>query len=416
MMPDTILFHARRVGSARRLLAIASLFLAAAAFAAEAAAPVLLISMDGFRWDYTERYAQQTPHIRQLAREGVAAQGLIPVFPSNTFPNHYALVTGLYPSHSGMINNRMFDARLGAAFVYTQRSSAQDSRWWGGEPIWITAVLQGRTSVCSFWPGSEAEIKGVHATHWKPYDYSIPFETRLDELIGWMKQPTPPCIATLYLEEGNSAGHRYGPDSAELAETLRMLDGRIEAIASRFKAEGIPVNLVLVSDHGMTPCGPDQVVLLDDYIDVSQVQVDFDETTCGLRPAAGVSIEALLKQLAAMPHAKVYQAKDLPPRLHVDPANPRVPPLWILPDEGWQVQRRSVFAQMKEHFVRGQHGYDPALPSMHGILIAHGPAFRSGVTLPEVENVHVYNLLCAAAGLKPAPNDGDDRLVKAALK
>lgn len=400
------------------LLALAAAVFSSTASAAETPTPVLLISMDGFRWDYTERYPEQTSHIQQLAREGVAAKGLIPVFPSNTFPNHYALVTGLYPSHSGIINNRMFDAQLNAAFVSSQPASSRNSRWWGGEPVWITAVLQGKKSACSFWPGSEAEIKGVHATHWKPYDYSIPFEKRLDELVGWMKQSAElrPCIATFYLEESNSAGHRFGPDSPELADTLRLLDGRLAAITSRFKAEGIPLNLVLVSDHGMTPCGPDQVVVLDDYINVAEVQVDFEETTCGLRPGPGADIEALMRQLSRMPHAKAYLAKDLPPHLHVDPANPRVPPIWILPDEGWQVQRRSIFAQMKDHFVRGQHGYDPALPSMHGILIANGPAFRSGVTVPEVENVHVYNLLCALAGLKPAPNDGDDRLVKGMLK
>jgi predicted AlkP superfamily pyrophosphatase or phosphodiesterase len=380
-------------------------------------APVLLISLDAFRWDYCDLYPAQTPHLRQLAHEGVRAEGLIPVFPSNTFPNHYTIATGLYPSHSGMVNNRMYDVQLGEKFVYKDHASAIDSRWWGGEPIWITALKQGRRSACYFWPGSEAPIQGRQATFWKPYDYSIPFERRLDELIGWLKLPANerPSVIAFYLEEANSVGHKYGPDSSELAATLKMLDGRIGEIMDRAAAEHVPLNFVVVSDHGMTPTNSDRVVLLDDYIDLKTVQVDFEETVAGLRPKPGASVDELVTKLHRMPHMRVYRASELPPRLHVDPKSPRVPPIWILPDEGWEIGERSLYLLVKEHFLKGEHGYDPAFKSMHGILIASGPAFRHGVTVPEVENVHVYNLLCAAAGLQPAPNDGDDRLVKAAL-
>jgi hypothetical protein len=52
---------------------------------------------------------------------------------------------------------------------------------------------------------------------------------------------------------------------------------------------------------------------------------------------------------------------------------------------------------------------------MGATFIANGPAFRHGVVIPSFENIHIYNLLCAVLGLKPAPNDGDDRLVHAAL-
>jgi predicted AlkP superfamily pyrophosphatase or phosphodiesterase len=195
-----------------------------------------------------------------------------------------------------------------------------------------------------------------------------------------------------------------------------MLDQRVATIETRLAEEKIPVDFVLVSDHGMTSCGPDRVVILDDFIDLKLVQVDFDETVAGLRPAPGVELSTIRQRLSSMPHVRVYRAEDLPPRFHVDPKNPRVPPVWILPDEGWQVLRGAMFARLKSKFLKGQHGYDPAYPSMHGIFIASGPDIRAGVTVPDVENVHIYNLLCALAGLKPAPNDGDDRLVKAALR
>lgn len=381
-------------------------------------APVLLISFDAFRWDYCAQHPNETPHFRQLASEGVKAEGLIPVFPSNTFPNHYAIATGLYPSHSGIVNNHMFDPTLGEKFVYKDTKSARDSRWWGGEPIWITAVKQGRKSACYFWPGSEAEIEGVHATYWKPYDYSVPFAKRLDELVEWLKLPPAerPAVITFYFEETNSAGHKFGPESPELAKTLHALDAELGTMLDRFEAEHVAVNLVLVSDHGMAPTDPKKVVWLSDYIDMATVQVDFDATVGGIRPKPGTDIAKLMANLSRMPFMHVYQAEDLPARLHVDPKNPRVPPIWIMPDEGAEIQEKSAFKALIGQMLKGEHGYDPAFTSMHGLFIAHGPAFRQGVTVPEVENVHIYNLLCAAAGLKPAPNDGDDRLVRAALK
>ena len=382
--------------------------------------PLILVSMDGFRWDYCALHPDETPNLRRLARDGVTARGLIPVFPSNTFPNHYSLVTGLYPSHHGIVNNDCYDPTLGTIFHYKSPMSVRDPRWWGGEPIWVTAVLQGRKSASSYWVGSEAEIKGVRPTFWRPYDYyDNPFEKRLDELSRWLHLPPAerPAVIAFYLEETNAAGHKFGPDSPELVAAVKLLDARVGAIAARLAAEGIAANFVVVSDHGMTSCSPDRTLLLDDYLDLAKVQVDFQEPCVGLRPLEGTDMPAMMRALEKLPpQAKAYRAADLPARFHVDPANPRVPPVWIVPVEGWQVMRRSLFTAMLPTFLKGQHGYDPAFASMRGLFIANGPSFRHGVTLDEVENVHVYNLLCAAAGLKPAPNDGDNRLVKAVLR
>ena len=380
--------------------------------------PLLLISMDAFRWDYCALYPEETPHLRQLMREGISSRSLIPVYPSNTFPNHYSIVTGLYPAHHGIINNHMFDPGLGQFFHYNQPASVHDDRWWGGEPIWVTAVKQGQKSASSFWVGSEAMIQGLRPSFWKVYDYSIPFEKRLNELIGWLRLPAAqrPAVITFYLEETNTAGHNFGPNSSGLAAAVKLLDGRIGALLDRLKAEGQSLNLILVSDHGMTPTSMDQVVILDDYIDLKRVQVDFDETAAGLRPLPGNDTAAVMRDLSALPHAKVYRREDLPPRFHLA-GNPRIPEVWIVPDEGWFVMRRAQFENVKPRFNKGQHGYDNALESMHGILIAHGPSFKSGgMVVDSVENVHLYNLMCAALHLVPAPNDGDDRLVRAMLR
>ncbi len=375
---------------------------------------VLLISMDAFRWDYIERHPQETPHLRQMIATGGTGE-LIPVFPSNTFPNHYAMATGLYPSHHGIINNEFFDPDTGEFFHYNQTAIVRASHWWRGEPVWVTAVRQGRPSAASFWPGSDVEIGGYRPTYWKTYDAKLPYMERVEELFSWLHLPPEkrPAVITLYLEETNSAGHKFGPDSPELAAAVKLMDDRVGGILQRASAEQIPLNIVLVSDHGMTKISTERVVLLDDYIAPGTTQIDFDGAVAGLRPIDG-DVTGLLRRLEPLQHAKAYSREDLPARLHIT-GDPRNPPVWVLAEDGWEIYFRSKFALYQMKFNAGDHGYDPAIRAMHGILITHGPAFRSHVNVGAVDNINVYNLVCAAAGLQPAPNDGDDRLVRAML-
>lgn len=382
--------------------------------------PLVLISLDGFRWDYAARYPEATTQLRELQQTGVSARSLIPVFPSNTFPNHYSIVTGLYPAHHGITNNTMFDAELGEMFYSHRREAVQASRWWRGEPIWVTAAKAGLRSGSLFWIGSEAPIHGVRPTFWRPFDPHLPFATRLDDLVRWLTLPEAerPALVTFYIEEANSVGHRFGPDAPELAATIAQIDAQIREIRSRLQAAKIEANYVIVSDHGMTSSGSDRVVVLDDHLDLGTIQVDFEGSVAGVRPSGSATVEDTLRALATLPPgAKAYRAAELPAHLHVDPLGSRTPPIWIVPAEGWHVMTRASLHKASAQFPRGQHGYDPTLPSMQGILIATGPSFKSsGETIDSVENVHVYNLLCAVLGVPAAPNDGDDRLVRTMLK
>ena len=409
----------------RRLIALAacSVGCAASAVAAEPAPPrdpVVLVSLDGFRWDYCDLHPAETPTLRRLRREGVSARGLVPVFPSNTFPNHYSIVTGLYPAHHGIINNKMIDPRSGEFFRFNSPQSSREPQWWGGEPIWITAVKQGRVSACSYWPGSEAEIGGTRATHWRPFDYfERTFDQRLETFAAWFELPTTPrpAVATFYIEEANARGHYQGPGSPELIATLKQIDAQVAALQARLARAGVTPNFVLVSDHGMTATANARRLILDDYVDLATIQIDDGGSTVGLRPLGGTDLATLERALARMPHAKIYRAENLPAHFRLT-GHPRIPPLWILPDEGWRVDTRATAADSdrRNRPIVGDHGYDPALASMRGIFIAHGPVFKRGVVLDEVENIHIYNLLCAVAGLTPAANDGDDRLMRAALR
>ena len=393
----------------------------AAALGAADQAPLILISIDGFRWDYTERYAAEAPTLRRLQREGASAKSLVPVFPSNTFPNHYTLVTGLYPANHGIVNNDFFDPKSGTIFRFNQPGAAGDPRWWGGEPIWVTAILQGRKAATAFWVGSETEVKGIRPTFWQKFNYRIPFPERLDELIRWLKLPPAerPSVVTFYLEETNSAGHRYGPDSAEVAAAIRLSDTRISEILARLAAEAIESNVIIASDHGMTATSLDRVIILEDHVARDSVQVDADGSAMALRPLRG-DARSLVRAFQHVRHARAHLAEELPSHLRLA-GNDRISPVWVLPDEGWHVVTRATYDRLRANYrvngyLQGDHGYDPALPNMHGILIAHGPAFRPGARAGSVENVHLYNLMCAVLGLRPAANDGDDRLVRAFLR
>ena len=400
-------------------LLIASLIFAAWGKAASLP-PLILISLDGFRWDYTELFPAESRTLRTLQREGVMARGLVPVFPSNTFPNHYTLVTGLYPARHGIVNNDFFDPESGGFFRYNQPAIVADAKWWGGEPIWVTAIKQGRKAAASFWVGSEAVIGGVRPTFWRNYDGSVPFEKRLDEVARWMALPDGerPDLIVLYLEDANGAGHQHGPASPEVATAIRRLDARIATLLECVRNAGHEPNVIIVSDHGMTATSPQRVIHLEDHLDVKTVQVDADGSVAALRPLDG-DVEKVMRALRHVPHATAYRVEDLPAHFNFR-GSPRIAPIWVLPEEGWHLVRRTTFERLKARYayagyLPGDHGYDPKIKNMHGVLVAHGPAFRRGAVLPEVENIHVYNLMCAVLKLKPAPNDGDERLVQAAL-
>lgn len=377
--------------------------------------PLLIISLDAFRWDYTELHPEQTPVLRRLKAEGGSARSLISVFPSNTFPNHYSIVTGLRPEHHGLINNLMFDPVRGEFFRMGLPKLAGEPGWWGGEPIWVTAVLQGRRSACSFWVGSEAEIHGARPTFWKPFDYSLPFADRLRELVGWLSLPAGerPDVVTFYLEETNSVAHTFGPDAPETLAAIHLLDTEVGRILQELGRAGVEPNLVIVSDHGMTRVRPERCVALDDFIDLSSVQLDFTGPVAGLRPRPGVTVAEVMAKLAILPAGAVALRKeDLPARFHLEGDNPRIPPIWVLPQEGgWAAPRQALADWLAK--TRGEHGYDPRLRDMQGTLIVHGPDLVTGGKVIEAtENIHLYNLFCALLHLTPAPNDGDNRLVR----
>lgn len=367
---------------------------------------VILVSIDGFRADYLDRGL--TPNIAALAAEGVRAQSMRPSFPSVTFPNHYTLVTGLYPDHHGVVNNTMEDPAMPGK-VFTA-ADARDERWWDeATPIWITAQRQGLHTATMFWPGSDVAIHGTLPDRYVPFDKSVSAEKRTDTMLNWLDLPPDqlPAFITLYFDQVDSAGHAGGPDSDQVNKALQTVDAAIGRLLDGLKKRGLAdrVNLVIVADHGMEANSPQRVVYLDDLVDAKIVHVEATGLVTGLRAEPGheAAVEGAL--LKPHDHMQCWRKADIPPRLHYG-ANPRVPAIVCLAEPGWAIWTHAFIASLKGGFVYGMHGYDPADPLMGALFIAEGPSFRKGMVHPTFDNVDVYPLLTHLLAIKPEPNDG----------
>ena len=385
--------------------------------APNATGPLILISIDGFRWDYLEKY--DAPVLKQLAQQGVRAERLIPSFPSLTFPNHYTIVTGLRPEHHGIIANNFYDPDLHEFFNFKTNETSTDPRWWaGGEPVWITAEKQGVRSACFFWPGSESENHGRRASYFKKFDKSLSCFQRVDGVLAWLdlSPELRPRFCTLYFDLVDSKGHLFGPDAPETAAAVKEADDAIGRLLTGLTKRGgrAQTDLVIVSDHGMEPVSADQTILLDDYVELNSIDIDFAGANAGLRPKTGTPGELVAKLRGKHPQLKVWLREEVPETLHYR-ANGRIAPVVLSAAPGWTILSRDFLRIKRLTFERGAHGYDPAAPNMGALFIANGPTFQRGRVIGAVENIHIYNLLCAALGLKPAPNDGDDRLVHEVL-
>jgi predicted AlkP superfamily pyrophosphatase or phosphodiesterase len=379
--------------------------------------PLILISIDGFRWDYLQKY--DAPTLRELAAAGVHATRMTPSFPSLTFPNHYTLVTGLRPEHHGIVGNYFYDPVLQASFGYKSHEAAVDGRWWeGGEPIWITAEKQGLRSACFFWPGSEAKIHGFQASFYKPFLKVLTCTERVDGLLEWLALPPAqrPKLATLYFDIVDTKGHDFGPDAPETGAAVKEVDTAIARLLAGLTRLGqrATASLVIVSDHGMEPVSADRVILIDNYVNPNSLIMDFAGPNAALRPKTGTAEELAAKFRGKNPQLSVWLRAEVPERLHYR-ASDRIDPVILSAAPGWYITTRDFVRVKRLTFEKGAHGFDPATPNMGALFIASGPAFRHGVEIPDFENIQVYNLLCAALGLKPAPNDGDQRLVREAL-
>jgi hypothetical protein len=366
---------------------------------------LILVSIDGFRWDYLDIH--EAPALNAIATRGVRVTKMQPVYPSKTFPGHLTLATGLPPAQHGIVDNNFCDSDRGEC--YRLGDGRKDSTWIHGTPIWNLVELHGYKAATYFWPESDARIGGQVPTYHYHYAKPAPYAARVEQVLDWLALPEParPRLITLYFSSVDSMGHRHGPNSKEVAEAIAEVDGLIGDLWARAQATLDDVNLLVVSDHGMAE------VRSEAAIDVSALpetfgfkhmnggtrvayyrdedDADVDELRSALEAAANGRYQVLDQEILS---ARGVEMSATTPDLIIETAPPAIFRNQ-LDGEGW---------------VGGTHGYPATeVDDMAAFLIGAGPAFKTGVVIPEIQQIDVYPVAARVLGispLQPLPSDG----------
>lgn len=359
----------------------------------------ILLSLDGFRADFLQRGL--TPTFSKFIANGISPLWMLPSFPSVTFPNHYTMATGLYPESHGIVGNTFWDPAMREEFSYAKKKQSMQAKWWGGEPIWVTAEKQGVRSAIHMWPGSEAHIGGIDISHVDKYNGAEKLENKVRKIMGYLDLPgrehadfptlsnsqQRPQFIAAYVPVVDSDGHKYGPNSTEIRETIANVDDMLAKMLSGIQERNLTniVNVVIVSDHGMATTDVSRLVQLEDLISTDKIEHTDGWPLYGLRPKDPDETQKLYKQLKAkvkdIPNLEVYlRDEDMPERYHFS-NNPRIAPLWIVPKAGWAIVTKDEFDVQRAlkngevYHPRGLHGYDHEHPLMRAVFAARGPAF-----------------------------------------
>lgn len=361
---------------------------------------VILISADGFRYDYAEIYHAR--HLLALSDGGVKAEAMLPSYPSVTFPNHYSMVTGLYPSHEGLVNNAFYDANLKKFFSYKGKT-ANDSTWYnGGTPLWVLAEQQKMLSASFYWVGSEARVKGVRPTYYYNYNEKIDIRDRIQTVVNWLSLPAEkrPHLITFYFPQVDHEGHKHGPNSPEVADAVHFVDSSVYELTKAVRATGLNVNFIFVSDHGMTKADIEHPITMPAGIDTSKFIVSGDGLLVELYAKDPGYIQSTYNQLLSnlTTDYAVYLKTNVPEKLHYgakDDLLNRIGDILLIPN--WP----KVFNLYKSKFTTiGWHGYDATVvKDMGATFYAWGPAFKNHLTIAPFENVDIFPMINQVLGL-----------------
>jgi predicted AlkP superfamily pyrophosphatase or phosphodiesterase len=348
---------------------------------------VIMISIDGFRYDYAEKFKAE--HLLQLSGAGVRATAMQPCYPSLTFPNHYSIITGLYPAHHGIVDNTFYDRKRKQEYKVSNKPVVEDGSWYGGTPLWVLAEQQHMLSASYFWVGSESAIQHTYPTHYFNYHEKTGINERIQTVVNWLSLPDSlrPHMITFYFPEVDHQGHMYGPDSDSTRAAVQFVDAAIGRMVAEVAKLHLPVNYMVVSDHGMTAVDTVHTIAAP----VSGIVEGGSEKVMLYDPAAGVYDS--LKAHAA--HYSVYLKNELPARWHYGPADDRynrIGDIILVAEAGY------IFDSRKKY--PGHHGYDNNLTNMNAVFMAWGPAFKTNYRIATFENIHVYPLVAKLLGLK----------------
>jgi len=379
---------------------------------------VVLVSLDGFRWDYAKKY--KATQLLAIGKQGVwAPEGMYPSYPSLTFPNHFAIATGLYPEHHGLVANSFLDPQRAAEgklakYGIGDPKAVTDGSWYSGVPLWSLAEKQGMRTACLFWPGSEAEIAGERPSEYLKFDDKVDETARITQVTEWLKEPegSRPHLITLYYSDVDHAGHEYGPDAPETRAAVLKVDGLVGKLRTALKSTRLPIDLVVVSDHGMVKIqGP--WITLDTFADLE----GFDTTGALLYAKSEEDRARVYNKLKqASEKFEAYRRKDVPAGLHYS-ENPREGDPVIVATGPFAIRAHGPVEGKPDSVPVGQHGFDPQkMPEMRASFFAMGPDILVGKTVAPFENVNLYPWIAHMLGLEAAKSDGSLNILAGTLR
>ncbi len=379
---------------------------------------VLMISFDGFRYDYVERY--NAPNFKHFIAKGVASESILSTFPSKTFPNHYSLITGLHASNHGLVDNVFYDSDLKIKYSTSNRDLVYDPRFYGGLPLWQLVQKDGMKSASFFWPGSETKIAGSYPDYWKKYDSSVSNEQRIDTVMRWLQLPKEkrPRYISLYFGFTDGAGHKYGPVSEGMGNAVLESDRLLGIIMDDLKHIDLDINVIVVSDHGMMEIKPKAENFLTE--EALKEGINLDKT---IITVSGTHVRSYCKdksykdelyQLlkAKEKHFTVYKREEMPKEWH-SRNNIRVGDIFLEMEAGYYVVSQTHKDEiLKANTPIGVHGYDPKIKDVQGIFFASGPQIAKGKKIPSFNNVDIYPFVAELLGITSYPRiDGNKEIL-----
>lgn len=381
---------------------------------------VILISLDGFRWDYVERF--QPPNLTNFINNGVEAESLISCYPTKTFPNHYSIATGMYPDTHGLVGNTFWHVQNQSVYKIRDRQKVQDGSFYGGTPIWVNASRQGMVTASFFFVGSEAKIQGVRPTYFYNYDGKITNAERVKQTLKWLQLPESkrPHLITLYFSDMDDVGHRYGPNNdKEINKKLQQLDKELGILFDNVNQLNLPVNFIIVSDHGMKELQTKDLLPIESIANKDLYLTMNNGAIVNIHPRDKKHTDSIFTLLKSKEkHFKVYRTGDVP---HFDrqSTHENWGPIQVVADHPYYFTSQTDINNRihSKRNISGGHGFPPKVKDMHAIFYANGPQFKKGLKIPSFKNIHVYPLICKILGLEiPKEIDGNLNPTKQALK
>uniref|UniRef100_A0A3Q3FAU3 Venom phosphodiesterase 1-like n=1 Tax=Kryptolebias marmoratus TaxID=37003 RepID=A0A3Q3FAU3_KRYMA len=352
--------------------------------------PLLLVSLDGLRAEYMQSWSMLIPVLDKLRSCGTSAPFMQAAFPSKTFPNHYTIVTGLYPESNGLIDNNMYDPVFDASFSLSSPEK-NNPAWYLGQPVWHTASYHGLKSGTFFWPGSDVKINGSFPDIYKPYNGKVPFEERVFTVLKWLQLPDNerPDFYTLYLEEPDKSGHSFGPVSGGIISSIQAVDKIMGQLMNGLKQIDLHrcLNIIIVADHGMEETSCDRKEAMQELVgDTSNYVVNEG-------PVGRIRCKKPDQKI------KPYLKANLPKRLHFANSR-RIEDVNVLVETKWLDPGSLTFCS------GGNHGYDNDVESMHALYLSYGPKFQQKTTIEPFSNIELYNVMCDVLEISPVDNNG----------